>query len=281
MDEPKSMQSVFGMREGHVARRIEYEMEKRGWSQERLAKEMADAGYPIHQSAISKIVNPREGKRRTIGVDEAIGFARVFGTSLDSLALPLLATKSVEVRKLIDEISKLMEQRLLVIEKTSMLWKRLRELLNDSAVVDALVAEFEREGLSRDVALHNIHYWVEGSFIKGDAIDSVHPEEVPNIQNLLAENIDVLRKLREMLTSERPTDVDAFLRAHEPDIVESGLPLAGSVLGVLRRLYRQEDVAPDELALATHWVDITIRTLTDLREEVLAMRKQDGEIETP
>src|SRR5688572_2896586 len=41
--------------EENMAARVAWEMRRRGWSQERLAREMAEAGCPLHQSAISKI----------------------------------------------------------------------------------------------------------------------------------------------------------------------------------------------------------------------------------
>ncbi|MCA2188354.1 helix-turn-helix domain-containing protein [Nonomuraea cavernae] len=79
-----------GLSEENVALRIAWEMRRRGWSQERMAQELTNAGCPTHQSAISKIVNPKpDGSRRAISVDEAITLARVFGIALEELPLPL------------------------------------------------------------------------------------------------------------------------------------------------------------------------------------------------
>ncbi|MEV4840997.1 helix-turn-helix transcriptional regulator [Nonomuraea sp. NPDC049486] len=76
--------------EENVALRIAWEMRRRGWSQERMAQELTNAGCPTHQSAISKIVNPKpDGSRRAISVDEAIALARVFGIALEELPLPM------------------------------------------------------------------------------------------------------------------------------------------------------------------------------------------------
>jgi transcriptional regulator with XRE-family HTH domain len=75
-------------REDYLAQRIQAERQARGWSQERLAKEMGKAACPLPQSAISKIENPAAGGRRAITVDEAIGFARVFEIPLGELMLP-------------------------------------------------------------------------------------------------------------------------------------------------------------------------------------------------
>lgn len=69
--------------EEFLALRIRQERETRGWSPERLAKEMTSAGVPLQTSAIYRI----EGgsPRRKISVDEALGFARVFAMPLDDL----------------------------------------------------------------------------------------------------------------------------------------------------------------------------------------------------
>jgi plasmid maintenance system antidote protein VapI len=85
--------------EEHLAWRIEHEMQRRGWSQERMAQEMTDAGYPIHQTAISKIIKPRDGKRRAISVDEAIGFAKVFGSTLEGLLSPAAFANADELKE--------------------------------------------------------------------------------------------------------------------------------------------------------------------------------------
>ncbi len=80
---------VVGLgREGLLAERIEQERKARGWSQERLVKEMAKAGCPLPQSAISKIERPGPGGRRAITLDEALAFSRVFDTPLPELVVP-------------------------------------------------------------------------------------------------------------------------------------------------------------------------------------------------
>ncbi|MDP4511175.1 helix-turn-helix domain-containing protein [Nonomuraea turcica] len=75
--------------EENVALRLAWEMRRRGWSQDRMAQELTNAGCPTHQSAISKIVNSKpDGSRRAISVDEAIAMAQVFGIPLEELPLP-------------------------------------------------------------------------------------------------------------------------------------------------------------------------------------------------
>lgn len=75
--------------EDNVAARVAFEMERRGWSQERVAREMTDAGYPIHQTSVGKIVSPGDGKRRGIGVNDAVGFAAIFGIPVSELLGPV------------------------------------------------------------------------------------------------------------------------------------------------------------------------------------------------
>lgn len=87
--EPSDEQLLNYGREENIAQRIEEEMKSRGWSQVKLAKEMAARGYPIHQSAISKIIRPPSGdNRRSVSVDEALGFAKTFNVDLVDLLVP-------------------------------------------------------------------------------------------------------------------------------------------------------------------------------------------------
>src|SRR4051794_31115604 len=74
--------------EAHLARRMTTERQRRGWSQERLAKELTKAGCPTSQTSISKIERPVGGRRRDITADEAIAMSRVFRIPLDELLLP-------------------------------------------------------------------------------------------------------------------------------------------------------------------------------------------------
>ncbi|MFG2001776.1 helix-turn-helix domain-containing protein [Spirillospora sp. NPDC048911] len=99
------------MSEDSLARRIAWEMDVRGWSQERLAKEMTDAGHPFHQSSISKIVKPKDGKRRSISVDDALGFAKVFEVPLDELLIPLEAVWDTQLRDGLTRLAALHHQR--------------------------------------------------------------------------------------------------------------------------------------------------------------------------
>lgn len=91
-----------------LGQRIQEERKRRGWSQAELSRQMAKAGYPLHQSAISKIepVDPdqtlgrrRSGQRperRSVTIAEVKGFSKVFGIPFGELLLP---------RRALDEIA--------------------------------------------------------------------------------------------------------------------------------------------------------------------------------
>jgi len=82
--------------ERELARRLTEERQARGWSQERLAREVTAVGVPLPQSAISKIEKPAPGGRRAITVQEAIGFSIVFDVPLLELLLPANARDQVQ-----------------------------------------------------------------------------------------------------------------------------------------------------------------------------------------
>jgi transcriptional regulator with XRE-family HTH domain len=85
-----------------LALRIQYEREQRGWTMEALAQRMKDAGCPIHHTAVYKIEKGRP--QRTVSFEEAVGFATVFGLTLDELAVPPLMARNREARRLLDEL---------------------------------------------------------------------------------------------------------------------------------------------------------------------------------
>jgi len=71
-----------------VHERVRLELEARGWSPARLAKEMTDVGCPIVHTAVYSWINPDETKRRNVSLDEATALARIFGVSLEEMLAP-------------------------------------------------------------------------------------------------------------------------------------------------------------------------------------------------
>jgi transcriptional regulator with XRE-family HTH domain len=62
--------------------RIRNAREARGWSQAAVARKLSAAGIrPMHPTTVSKI----EAAERSVRITEAVGFAELFGVSLDNL----------------------------------------------------------------------------------------------------------------------------------------------------------------------------------------------------
>lgn len=86
--------------EEHLAQRVQAERERRGWTNEGLAKRMADIGCPMSGSAIFKI--EKGEPRRRIVVDELVGFSRVFKLPVTELLIPPDLAVSKEFVRLLD-----------------------------------------------------------------------------------------------------------------------------------------------------------------------------------
>jgi transcriptional regulator with XRE-family HTH domain len=69
--------------EANVASRIALERERHGWSYESLAKLMTEMGVPLQGTAIFRIEKGRP--RRSIKVNELVGFARVFEVEVSDM----------------------------------------------------------------------------------------------------------------------------------------------------------------------------------------------------
>lgn len=93
-------QGVLLSGEENVAARLKVEREARGWSTNAVSDRMNQAGFEMNPSAVWRIEN---GKRR-INLDEAIGFAEVFGISLLNLAGPPRLAAQARALELIDDI---------------------------------------------------------------------------------------------------------------------------------------------------------------------------------
>jgi transcriptional regulator with XRE-family HTH domain len=93
-------QGVLLSGEANVAVRIKLEREARGWSTNALSDRLNEAGFEMNPSAVWRIEN---GKRR-INLDEAIGFAEVFGIDLRSLVGPPQLAAQARAMELIDAV---------------------------------------------------------------------------------------------------------------------------------------------------------------------------------
>jgi transcriptional regulator with XRE-family HTH domain len=93
-------QGVLLSGEGNVAVRIKLEREARDWSTNALSDHLNEAGFEMNPSAVWRIEN---GKRR-INLDEAIGFAEVFGIDLRNLVGPPQLAAQARAMELIDAV---------------------------------------------------------------------------------------------------------------------------------------------------------------------------------
>lgn len=117
--------------EENVALRLAWEMRRRGWSQDRMAQELTNAGCPTHQSAISKIVNSKpDGSRRAISVDEAIAMAQVFGIPLEELPLPPEGAEGRDLHSLSRTVTQEGRDAQQQYARFILAWARLRHRLS-------------------------------------------------------------------------------------------------------------------------------------------------------
>ncbi|WP_157430640.1 helix-turn-helix domain-containing protein [Actinomadura macra] len=255
------------MREENLAERIEYEMRHRRWSQERLAAEMAKAGHPIHQSAISKIIKPKDGKRRTISVDEAIGFAKVFETSLEGLMSPMGAAFNQEIRKLMQDINHLTELRANLAKETNSLWDRLKDLLQDKEVVNRLTQDLKRFGYSHLDALAVIEGWLSEAAIRYQLADlrenaAEAGEEWHKLRDEQLELLDDLSKLIERIESKDPPTLDE--RKTITRAVRSTWITSRDLYTLLARRRGELTIPQGEIDSTREWIERAKRLLLEM-----------------
>ncbi|WSA39295.1 helix-turn-helix domain-containing protein [Streptomyces sp. NBC_01808] len=93
-------QGVLLSGEENVAVRIRLEREARGWSTNGLSDRLNAAGFDMNPSAVWRI----ENRKRRINLDEAIGFAEVFGIDLRNLVGPPQLAARGRAMELIDDV---------------------------------------------------------------------------------------------------------------------------------------------------------------------------------
>ncbi len=98
MADDEAPQGVLLSGEANVAVRIKLEREARSWSTNTLSDRLNEAGFDMNPSGVWRIEN---GKRR-INLDEAIGFAEVFGLDLRNLVGPPQLAAQARAMELID-----------------------------------------------------------------------------------------------------------------------------------------------------------------------------------
>lgn len=101
---PDEEQPVVLLGEENIAVRIKLERDALGWSTNTVSDRMNEAGYEMNPSAVWRIEN---GKRR-VNVNEAIGFAELFGISLNNLVGPPQLAAHARAMELIEDIRRRM-----------------------------------------------------------------------------------------------------------------------------------------------------------------------------
>ncbi|CDR08173.1 helix-turn-helix domain-containing protein [Streptomyces iranensis] len=94
-------QGVLLSGEENVAVRIRLEREARGWSTNALSDRLNEAGFEMNPSAVWRI----ENRKRRINLDEAIGFAEVFGLELRNFVGPPQLAAKARAMELIDAVA--------------------------------------------------------------------------------------------------------------------------------------------------------------------------------
>ncbi|WP_413115761.1 helix-turn-helix domain-containing protein [Streptomyces sp. CY1] len=93
-------QGVLLSGEENVAVRIKLEREARGWSTNALSDRLNEAGFEMNPSGVWRI----ENRKRRINLDEAIGFAEVFGLDLRNLVGPPKLAAKARAMELINAV---------------------------------------------------------------------------------------------------------------------------------------------------------------------------------
>jgi transcriptional regulator with XRE-family HTH domain len=129
--------------EANLARRIERERTARGLSYEALAKLLTTAGCSIQGSAIYKI--EKADPPRRITVDELVGLARVFDTTIEDLLTPLEVLDKERAQAILKELEQADEGLARAATKLVVHYSELLYLAGeDLELVDYALGHYER-----------------------------------------------------------------------------------------------------------------------------------------
>jgi transcriptional regulator with XRE-family HTH domain len=91
-----------------VARRVQYERQRRNWSYEVLARHVTSAGCRMYPSTPFKI--ERGDPPRRITLEEFVALAKVFELSLDELLTPVELAHEARAAEVVGEIEEVLSQ---------------------------------------------------------------------------------------------------------------------------------------------------------------------------
>jgi len=138
MPRPNPPRSIAG--ESALARRVAHERESRGMTYEGLAFRMTKVGCPIQASALYKI--EKADPPRRITVDELVGFAQVFGTSVEQLLLPPEVAASQELAELVIAWSTASDKAGAARRDEDDAWEQLKGFVEQHPAVATSLEEF-------------------------------------------------------------------------------------------------------------------------------------------
>lgn len=127
MPRPNRARSLLA--EEHLARRVAQERNARGWSYDRLAKRMTEAGCAIQASALFKIEQSQP--RRRITVDELVAFAKVFDIDVRDLLVPPEVAASQALGARLADLSSMRKQFVAALQDALTMRRRYAEALED------------------------------------------------------------------------------------------------------------------------------------------------------
>ncbi|MFF4926883.1 helix-turn-helix domain-containing protein [Kitasatospora sp. NPDC001261] len=162
---PESPSPTPELSEEHAAERVRLEREYLGWSTGELAKRMTAAGYPMNQSSVWRIESGEP--RRRINLDEAIGFAKVFGLPLEEFLGPPESSSDKHITQLTTEVVARYRFLLDLMQSTSSVFKAVDQYnamfpqhakeLNDR-IARAIAEENRRRGPVRESPMVFLRY---------------------------------------------------------------------------------------------------------------------------
>jgi len=154
------------LEDSYVARRLDHEQKKRGWSNAKLAQRMGRAGCAMDPSALSKI---KAGKRK-INVEELASFAQVLAVSVQDLLKPLELALSTEINEVLEELD---ERRHALMEASNAAAAAVQKVCLLVTQAGHLTPKMLQAAVRQETAmLHMIDVMLEAeAAIRGDDFD--------------------------------------------------------------------------------------------------------------
>ncbi|MDT3395803.1 helix-turn-helix transcriptional regulator [Streptomyces sp. B1866] len=144
--------------EENLAIRIKLERESRGWGTNAVSDRLNAAGYEMNPSAVWRI----ENRKRRVNLDEAIGFAEIFGLSLENLVGPPKLAAHARAMELVEYVRRAYRE----VHRANLAFTQARDALDAYLQqhpdirdeVDAAVSHAIAEETTRLPQPHELHH---------------------------------------------------------------------------------------------------------------------------